>query len=158
MPFLPGRNEAGGFERGWLLDRIWHLAAPVICLSYGSFAFLSKLSRGAVLENIRADYVRTARAKGVGEKDVLYRHVLTNSLIPLITVGAHILPALITGSVVVERIFSLPGMGNLTIEAIEMRDRELFLSTTLVAGLLGLLGYLLADILYAVADPRVSYE
>lgn len=158
MPFLPGRDEAGEFQRGWLFDRLWHLAAPVVCLSYGSFAFLSKLSRGAVLENIRSDYVRTARAKGVGERHVLFRHVLGNSMLPLITVGAHILPALITGAVVVEQIFSLPGMGKLTIDAINSRDRELFLSTTLVAGFLGLLGYLLADILYAVADPRVSYE
>jgi ABC-type dipeptide/oligopeptide/nickel transport system permease component len=158
MPFLPGTDAAGAWQRGWLLDRVWHLILPVTILSYGSFAFLSKLSRGAVLENIRADYVRTARAKGLGERNVLFRHVLGNSLIPLITVGAHLLPALIAGSVVVETIFSLPGMGKLTIDAIESRDRELFLSTTMVAGLLGLVGYLLADILYAVADPRVSYE
>jgi ABC-type dipeptide/oligopeptide/nickel transport system permease component len=158
MPFLPGRAENGSFERGWLLDRMWHLVLPVVCLSYGSFAFLSKLARGTVLENIRADYVRTARAKGVDERRVLMRHVLANSMIPLITVGAHILPALITGSVVVEQIFSIPGMGKLTIDAIGSRDRELFLSTTLVAGMLGLFGYLLADILYAVVDPRVSYE
>ncbi|HYO07803.1 MAG TPA: ABC transporter permease [Tepidisphaeraceae bacterium] len=158
MPFLPGRDASGAWQRGWLLDVAWHLVLPVICLSYGSFAFLSKLARGAVLENVQSDYVRTARAKGVGERDVLMRHVLANSLIPLITVGAHILPALITGSVVVEQIFSINGMGKLTIDAINTRDRELFLSTTLVAGLLGLLGYLLADILYAVADPRVSYE
>ncbi len=158
MPFLPGRSETGAFERGWLFDRLWHLVLPIACLSYGSFAFLSKLSRGTVLENIQADYVRTARAKGVRERHVLFRHVLVNSLIPLITVGAHILPALITGSVVVEQIFSIPGMGKLTIDAINSRDRELFLSTTLVAGLLGLVGYLLADILYAVVDPRVSYE
>jgi ABC-type dipeptide/oligopeptide/nickel transport system permease component len=158
MPFLPGYDARGNWERGWLLDRLWHLTLPVLCLSYGSFAFLSKLSRGTVLENIQSDYVRTARAKGLGERKVLFRHVLANSLIPLITVGAHILPALITGSVVIEQIFSLPGMGKLTIDAINARDRELFLSTTLVAGLLGLFGYLLADILYAVADPRVSYE
>lgn len=158
MPFLPGRDANGAWQRGWLLDRLWHLVLPVVCLSYGSFAFLSKLSRGAILETIQADFVRTARAKGLGEREVLFRHVLGNSLIPLITVGAHILPALITGSVVVEQIFSLPGMGKLTIDAINARDRELFLSTTLVAGMLGLAGYLLADILYAVADPRVSYE
>jgi microcin C transport system permease protein len=158
MPFLPGRDATGNWYRGWLLDVCWHLVLPVACLSYGSFAFLSKLARGTVLENIQADYVRTARAKGVEEKDVLFRHVLGNSLLPLITVGAHLLPALITGSVVVESIFSINGMGKLTIDAINTRDRELFLSTTLVAGLLGLVGYLLADILYAVADPRVSYE
>jgi peptide/nickel transport system permease protein len=158
MPFLPGRASDGGFEPGWLLDRLWHLALPIVCLSYGSFAFLSKLSRGAVLETIQADFIRTARAKGLAERDLLLRHVFANSLIPLITVGAHILPALITGSVVIESIFSIQGMGKLTIDAIHTRDRELFLSTTLVAGLLGLVGYLLADILYAVADPRVSYE
>ena len=158
MPFLPGYEADGTWERGWLLDRMWHLALPVICLSYGSFAFLSKLARGTVLENIQADYVRTARAKGVRERHVLFRHVLVNSLIPLITVGAHILPALITGSVIVEQIFSIPGMGKLTIDAINSRDRELFLSTTLISGLLGLVGYLLADICYAVVDPRVSYE
>jgi ABC-type dipeptide/oligopeptide/nickel transport system permease component len=156
-PFLPARTGAG-FEPGWLLDRLWHLALPVVCLSYGHFAFLAKLARGAVLENMRADYVRTARAKGVGERDVLFRHVFANSLIPLITQAAYILPALIAGSVVVETIFSVPGMGKLLVDAIKASDRELFLSITLCAGLLGLVGYLLADILYAVADPRVSYE
>jgi ABC-type dipeptide/oligopeptide/nickel transport system permease component len=158
MPFLPWRDAGGALQRGWLFDVGWHLVLPVLCLSYGNFAFLSKLARGAVLENIRSDYVRTARAKGVQDKDVLFRHVLANSLIPLITVGAHILPALMAGSVIVEQIFSLPGMGRLFIEAVNTRDRELFLSITLLSGLLGLAGYLLADILYAVADPRVSYE
>jgi ABC-type dipeptide/oligopeptide/nickel transport system permease component len=157
MPFLPGQT-AQGFSRGWLLDRAWHLALPIICLSYGHFAYLSKLSRGAVLENLRADYVRTARAKGVSEKDVLFRHVFSNSLIPLITVAAQLLPALIAGSVVVENIFSIQGMGKLFVDAINTRDRELFLSLALVMGLLGLVCYLLADILYAVVDPRVTYE
>jgi peptide/nickel transport system permease protein len=79
-------------------------------------------------------------------------------LLPLITVGAQILPGLLAGSVIVETIFGLPGMGRLAIEAVNMRDRELVLSDTLVAGVLGLLGYLLADIGYAMADPRVTYE
>ena len=157
MPFMPAWTEQG-FQRGWLLDRAWHLVLPVICISYGHFAFLAKLSRGAVLENLRADYVRTARAKGVAEKDVLFRHVFSNSLIPLITVAAQILPAMIAGSVVVENIFSIPGMGKLLVDAVNTRDRELFLSLTMCLGLLGLVSYLLADILYAVVDPRVSYE
>jgi peptide/nickel transport system permease protein len=157
MRFLPFWGP-DGFERGWLLDRAWHLVLPVVCLSYTQFAFLSKLSRGAILENLRADYVRTARAKGVGEKDVLFRHVFSNSLIPLITVAAQLLPALIAGSVIVENIFSIQGMGKLMVDAIETRDRELFLSLALVMGMLGLVCYLLADILYAVADPRVTYE
>ncbi len=157
MPFLPSW-ESGAFQRGWLLDTIWHLVLPVICLSYASVAFLAKLSRGAILDTISSDYVRTARAKGVAEQRVLYVHVFRNSLLPLITVLAHLLPALLAGSVVVETIFGLPGMGKLAVDAVNNRDRELVLSTTMVAGLLGLISYLLADIGYAIADPRVSYE
>ncbi|MDH3584287.1 MAG: ABC transporter permease, partial [Phycisphaerae bacterium] len=97
MSFLPRFGEAG-FERGWLLDMLWHLFLPVVCLSYAGFAFLAKLTRGAVLENLRADFVRTARAKGVAESDVLWHHVFRNSLLPLITVAAYILPGMLAGS------------------------------------------------------------
>jgi peptide/nickel transport system permease protein len=148
----------GVFVPGFLLDRLWHLVLPVICLAYGGFAFLSKLTRTAVLENLLADYARTARAKGVAEPQVLWRHVFRNSLLPLITVMASLLPGLLAGSVIVESIFSIDGMGRLAIEAVQARDRELVLSITLISGLLTLLGYLLADLLYAIADPRVSYE
>lgn len=148
----------GEFTRGFLLDRIWHLFLPVICLSYGSFAFLSKLTRTAILENLLADFARTARAKGVAEKDVLWRHVFRNSLLPLITVSASLLPGLLAGSVIVESIFSIDGMGKLVIEAVKGRDRELVLSITFISGLLTLVGYLIADICYAAADPRVSYD
>jgi peptide/nickel transport system permease protein len=157
MAFLP-HFGATGFERGWLLDTLYHMVLPIICLSYGGFAFLSKLARGAVLESINADYVRTARAKGVAEKTILYHHVLRNSLLPLITVAASILPGLLAGAVVVETIFGIPGMGKLTIDAINARDREVVLATTLLSGLLGLIAFLIADICYAIADPRVSYE
>jgi peptide/nickel transport system permease protein len=148
----------GQFVRGFLLDRVWHLVLPVLCLSYGGFAFLSKLTRTAVLENLLADYARTARAKGVKENDVLWRHVFRNSLLPLITVSATLLPGLLAGSVIVESIFSIEGMGRLAVEAVSFRDRELVLSVTLISGLLTLVGYLVADICYAIADPRVSYE
>lgn len=148
----------GEFVRGFLLDRLWHLVLPVICLSYGGFAFLSKLTRTAMLENLLADYARTARAKGVPERQVLWQHVFRNSLLPLITVMASLLPGLLAGSVIVESIFSIDGMGRLAVEAVQARDRELVLSITLISGLLTLLGYLLADVLYAIADPRVSYE
>ncbi len=157
MTFLP-RYLDGDFQRGWLLDMAWHLCLPVLCLTYGQFAFLSKLSRGAVLETLPMDFVRTARAKGMPEKAVLYQHVLRNSLIPLITVAAHVLPGMIAGSIVVETIFSISGMGSLLVTAVQQRDRELVLSITLVSGMLGLAGYLLADIGYALADPRVSYD
>jgi peptide/nickel transport system permease protein len=94
----------------------------------------------------------------VAEPQVLWRHVFRNSLLPLITVMASLLPGLLAGSVIVESIFSIDGMGRLAIEAVQARDRELVLSITLISGLLTLLGYLLADLLYAIADPRVSYE
>ncbi len=147
-----------GFMRGFLLDRAWHLVLPVFCLSYGGFAFLARLTRSAVLENLQADYARTARAKGVPEKDVLWVHVFRNSLLPLITVFAGLLPGLLGGSVIVESIFSIDGMGKLAVEAVKGRDREMVLSITLISGFLTLLGYLLTDLLYAVADPRVSYD
>lgn len=148
----------GDFVRGFLLDRGWHLVLPILCLSYGSFAFLSRLTRSAVLENLQADYARTARAKGVPEPEVLWSHVFRNSLLPLITVFAALLPGLLAGSVIVESIFSIDGMGKLAIDAVKGRDRELVLSITLISGILTLVGYLLADLMYAIADPRVSYE
>jgi microcin C transport system permease protein len=157
MAFLP-HFAAEGFERGWLLDLLWHLVLPVTVLSYGGFAFLGKLSRGAVLENLRADFVRTARAKGVGERDVLWHHVFRNSLLPLITVAAHILPGLLAGAIVVEVIFGVPGMGKLMIEAIEFKDQELVMAETMAAGLLSMVAFLISDMFYAVADPRVTYE
>jgi ABC-type dipeptide/oligopeptide/nickel transport system permease component len=156
MNFLP--TLVGGFHRGWLLDTAWHLILPGICLCYASFAFTSKLTRSAMLENITSDYIRTARAKGVDERTILYRHVLRNGMLPLITAFASILPGLISGSVVVETIFGLPGMGKLAVDAVFDKDPEMVLSTTLVAGFLGLVSFLLADIAYAIADPRVSYD
>ena len=145
-------------QGGYLLDRLWHLVLPVIALSYGGLAFLAKLTRSSLLENLAADYARTARAKGVDEEAVLWRHVFRNSLLPLITVSATLLPSLLAGSVIVESIFSIDGMGKLAVEAVQTRDRELVLSVTLISGLLTLVGYLLADIAYAIVDPRVSYD
>ena len=157
MTFLPS-IVAGSWEHGWLLDVVWHLILPVICLSYGGSAFLTKLTRGSILENLQADYVRTARAKGVNEHDVLYRHVFRNSLLALITVAASILPALLGGSVIVESIFSIPGMGRLGVESVQFRDREVVMAVTLIGGIIGLLSQILRDLLYALADPRVTYD
>lgn len=156
-----GLAKAAGVDvvhGGYLFDRAWHLVLPVIALSYGGLAFLAKLTRSSLLENLAADYARTARAKGVDEETVLWRHVFRNSLLPLITVSATLLPSLLAGSVIVESIFSIDGMGKLAVEAVQTRDRELVLSVTLISGLLTLAGYLLADIAYAIADPRVSYD
>ncbi|MBI1375531.1 MAG: ABC transporter permease subunit [Phycisphaera sp.] len=157
MAFLP-HTTTDGWQRGWLLDIIWHLVLPVICMTYGGFAYLSKLNRGAVLDNIRSDFTRTARAKGVSEKDILWHHVFRNSLIPLLTVAASLLPAMIGGSIIVESIFTLHGMGKLMLESIELKDQEVVMAVTLASGVLSMFGFLVADVLYVVADPRISYE
>jgi microcin C transport system permease protein len=156
MLFLPSWGP-NGWDRGWLLDVIWHLALPVICLSYGSFAYLSRLSRGALLETLSMDYIRTARAKGNSENVVIYRHALRNSLLPMITVTASILPAILAGSVIIETIFGLSGMGLLFTESALNTDREMLMALTLIYALLLMICFLVADIAYVIADPRVSY-
>ena len=156
--FLPHADSSGAWHRGYLVDTLWHVALPVLCLVYGSFAVLSKQTRASMLDNFNADYVRTAKAKGVPRKDVVLRHVFRNSLLPLITMFVGIFPAMLAGSVVIERIFTVPGMGSLILEAIDLRDREIILANTFMIACVNLLALLLADILYAAADPRVSYE
>lgn len=111
-----------------------------------------------MLDNFNADYVRTAKAKGVAGKDIVLRHVFRNSLLPVITMFATIFPAMLAGSVVIEKIFTIPGMGNLILDGIHLRDRELVLANALMIGTVNLLALLLADILYAVADPRITYD
>jgi peptide/nickel transport system permease protein len=143
---------------GYLLDMLWHLVLPIVCLTYGGFAYLSKLTRAAMLDTLGSDFVRTARAKGLAENVVLYRHAFRNSLIPLITVFAHLFPALITGSIVVEKVFSISGMGRMVVDSMLAKDYELFLSVSTITLLLQLGGFLLADIAYVIADPRVSYD
>ena len=143
---------------GYLLDTVWHLILPLVALTYGGFAYLSKLTRTSLLDTLGADFVRTARAKGLRENVVLLRHAFRNSLLPLITVSASLLPALISGSVIVETVFSVPGMGRLAVDSVKSQDYELFLSVSTILLILQLLGFLLADILYMVADPRVSYD
>jgi len=157
MPFLPHYKD-GVLYRGWLVDFAWHLVLPITCLTYAGFAFLTKVMRSSVLETIFADYVRTARAKGVSESHILFRHVMRNSMLPLITMAASILPGLFVGSFVVEFIFTIQGMGLLTIEAAINKDVNIIMATTLVGSILSLLSLLLRDILYAIADPRVSYD
>jgi ABC-type dipeptide/oligopeptide/nickel transport system permease component len=158
MTFLPRTDAAGLWHRGYLLDTAWHVALPVLCLVYASFAVLSKQTRASMLDNFSADYVRTAKAKGVPRKDVVMRHVFRNSLLPLITMFVGVFPAMLAGSVVIERIFTVPGMGSLILEAIDLRDREIILANTFMVACVNLLALLLADVLYAAADPRVSFN
>ena len=157
MAFLP-RWGAAGFERGWLLDAAWHLILPVVCMTYGGFAVMSKVMRGAMLESLSADYVRTARAKGLPERRVLWEHAFRNSLLPMITIISSVLPALFVGTFVVETIFSINGMGKLGVDAAFQKDREVIMAVTLMGGLLGLSSELIRDLCYAIADPRVVYD
>lgn len=158
MRFLPGPDAAGNFTHGYLLDVLWHMCLPVACLVYAGFAVLSKQTRAAMLDNFNADYVRTAKAKGVASKDIVLRHVFRNSLLPVITMFVSIFPAMLGGSVVIESIFSISGMGKMIIDAIGLRDREVLLANALIIGIVNMLALLLADILYAMADPRISYD
>jgi len=142
----------------WLGDRLYHLVLPILCQSYGALAYLSKQSRSGLLENLRADYVRTARAKGVSQWSAVFRHALRNSVIPIITIMAMILPSLIGGSIIIEMIFSIQGMGWLGFNAILQRDYPMIMATATIAAFLTLIGLLLQDLLYAWLDPRISYE
>jgi len=141
-----------------LTDFLWHITLPVICLTYADFASLSRYQKGSLLEVLRENYVRTARAKGLSEKTVILKHVLRNSVIPIITIVSAILPAMIGGSVIIESIFSIPGIGQLGFEAILSRDYPLIMAITTITAFLTLIGILIADIAYVLVDPRITFE
>lgn len=142
----------------WLVDRIWHLVLPVTCLTYAGLAALSRYSRAGMLDTIRQDYIRTARAYGFSEKTVIFKYAMRNSLIPIITLLATLLPAMIGGSVIIESIFSIPGIGLLGFEAVLSRDYPLIMGTATISAYLTLIGLILGDILYAMADPRIKFD
>lgn len=139
-------------------DGIKHLILPEIVMVYAGFASLSRYARTSLLETIGEDYIRTARAKGLEESVVIYKHALRNSLITIITLVANLLPAMIGGSVIVEYIFSIQGMGKLGFDAILSRDYPVIMAITTFSAFLTLLGILVSDLLYGVVDPRVSTE
>ncbi|MFC2093687.1 ABC transporter permease [Bacteroidota bacterium] len=146
----------GFFEQ--IKDRLMHLFLPIVILSLGSFAFLSKQMRSSMLEVIRQDYIRTAKAKGLSDRKVIYKHALRNSLIPILTLLAGILPAMVGGSFIIETIFSLPGIGQLGIQAIFDRDYPLIMAQLVLVSTLTVLGILVVDILYAYVDPRIAFD
>ncbi len=151
--------EADSWSWGrYLLDHFWHLVLPVLCLTYGGLAGMSRYARAGMIETIRQDYVRTALAYGFPERTVIYKYAMRNSLIPIITLAGTLLPALIGGSIIIEQIFSIPGMGRLTFQAILARDYPVVMGTLTFSALLTLLGLVLTDVLYAMVDPRIKYE
>lgn len=135
-----------------------YLVLPTICYTYSSLAFLSRSMRVSMIEEMGRDYVRTARAKGLSEKKVIYYHALRNALFPLITIFANFFPLVISGAVIIETIFTIPGMGLETFIAIQNQNYPMIIAVFTITGILTLVGYLVSDILYAIADPRISYS
>jgi ABC-type dipeptide/oligopeptide/nickel transport system permease component len=138
-----------------MLDRVWHLLLPVTCLTYASFAAISRFQRTSLLEVIRQDFVRTARAKGLPEKVVIWKHAVRNALIPLL--GAT-LPALVGGAVIIETVFSIPGLGKVGFDAILNRDYSVVMAIALMSAVLTMIGILISDLTYALVDPRINYD
>ena len=131
---------------------------PVLCLSYGGFAGLSRYTRSSMLEVLRSDYIRTARAKGLGQNAILWQHGFRNALITMITLFSGILPSLVAGSVLVEHIFNIPGMGSLSLLSLSSRDYPLQMALFAFSGALTLAGLLISDLLYMLADPRIRLD
>jgi len=138
--------------------RLSHLVLPLICLTYPTFAFLSRQTRASILNVMYQDYIRTARAKGLSEFRVIWKHGFKNALLPIITLFANVFPYAITGSFIVETVFSIPGMGHLTLNALNDRNYPLVYTTVMLASVMTMIGFLVADILYAVADPRITFN
>jgi peptide/nickel transport system permease protein len=148
---------ASGALVPWL-DRVWHLLLPVTCLSYASFAAISRFQRTSLLEVIRQDFVRTARAKGLPEKVVVWKHAVRNALIPIVTLLGATLPALVGGAVIIETIFTIPGLGMVGFDAILNRDYSVVMAIALMSAVLTMFGILVSDLTYALVDPRINYD
>jgi peptide/nickel transport system permease protein len=160
LGWLPGyglvaedHQYLGPLARG--LDVAAHLVLPVTCLAYGGLAYLSRFVRATLLDSVGGEGTRAARARGLSEWAVLYRHGFRQAAIPMLTLAGFLLPGLVGGSVIVETIFAVPGLGQLFVDAVFQRDLPVLMALTLLSGAATLGGVVLADLAYAVADPRV---
>lgn len=151
----PGKN-AVGFVR--FKDIMYHMVLPAIVLTIGSMASLVRYTRTSMLEVINQDYIRTARSKGLREKVVIYKHAFRNALIPIVTIIGFSIPGLFSGAVILERVFVWPGIGNIMMDAISARDYNMMMALNMFFAMLTLLGNLLADIGYALVDPRIKVD
>ncbi|MEZ5974902.1 MAG: ABC transporter permease [Planctomycetota bacterium] len=149
-------DTMGWWARQW--DLLLHCILPIATMTYGSLAYLSRQMRAGMMEVIRQDYIRTARAKGLSEDVVIYKHALRNSMIPVITLLASILPVLIGGSIIVEKVFEIPGMGRYAFEGLSNRDFNVLMATTILVGVMTQVGILLSDITYTIVDPRIRHD
>jgi peptide/nickel transport system permease protein len=141
-----------------IFDLLRHLVLPVFVSAFGSLAGMSRYARNSMLEILHQDYIRTAKAKGLPEKTVIYKHALKNALLPIVTILGLSVPGLIGGSVIFESVFSIPGMGRLFYEAVMARDYPLIMAELVIGAALTLAGNLLADIGYSYVDPRIRME
>jgi len=158
-----GVQDAVSFNDNWSLwikMEHWapYLVLPLITYTYSSFAFLSRQMRAGALEIFGQEYITTARAKGLPEGRVLWKHVFRNSLAPIITAFANAFPVAVTGSIIVETLFSIPGMGREIYQAVLNYDYPVVVAVFMIIGLLSLTGYLVSDVIYALTDPRVSFS
>lgn len=166
VPFIPmnGMKDPTQAAFGYssifaqFIDVARHMILPVIVLSFSSFASLSRYVRSAMIDVINQDYIKTARAKGLSEKVVIYRHAFRNALIPLVTLLGMYIPSLFSGAIILESVFIWPGIGKLLIDSINGRDNSVVTACLLFSAILMVLGNLLADVLYSVVDPRIKVE
>lgn len=162
MQIFPGLGLGDSGSNVPLSTRFWerasHLVLPVLCLTYPTLAFLSRQMRGGMTDVLKKDFIRTARAKGLPENQVIRKHAFRNSLFPIITLLASVFPRILSGSIVLEVIFNIPGMGKLGFEAILAQDWNVVFTVLMLGAVLTMIGILVADILYAWADPRVRLE
>jgi peptide/nickel transport system permease protein len=158
LPWMPSSGAFSAFNGGDPLDRLLHLVMPAVVLSFFYLSVWSRFVRSSMVEVLSLDYVRTARAKGMPERRVVYQHALRNAIIPLVTLVGLELPALVSGGLVVEVVFGWPGIGRLLYERALQLDYTTVMGITTFAALLVVIGNLVADVLYAVLDPRVRYS
>jgi len=155
LPLYGVASDAAPSGAAGLADRLAHLVLPVTCLTYGSLAFVARLVRSGVAEARASDFVLAARARGASRRQALWRHAFRNALVPLLTLLGLLLPVLLSGSVIVERIFVWPGLGQLYLDSILARDYPVILALSLISAVTTLLATLASDIAAAFADPRV---
>jgi peptide/nickel transport system permease protein len=158
IPILPAAGMETVGQPPSVTDRLWHLVLPALVLGLAEAAPLIRYTRSSMLEVIRQEYVRAARGKGLRETTVIYQHALRNALIPLVTVIALGLPRLFGGAVIVEAVFAWPGIGTLALTAVQSRDYPVIMAINLISAVMILFSNMLADVIYAVIDPRIKYS
>ena len=154
--WFPTYGLGNDYDSFWV--KAHHLVLPLFCWTYGCLAFVSRQMRGAMIGSLSQDYIRTAWAKGLPGSKVLWKHAFKNSLLPIITLFASVFPLAISGSIVLEIIFSIPGMGKLAFDALSARNYPVVYTVVMFSAIVTMAGYLVADICYALVDPRISYS